>query len=95
MLDNTRLRGELAHIHRTLSAAAASPRGKALVDHLRREIDGTTAAVLWQSLFADCLRVAYTAVAADGKIEDNELTALYEFVFSVARHYAGVLPQYR
>jgi uncharacterized protein DUF87/AAA ATPase-like protein len=95
MLDNTRLRSELAHIHRTLSAVAATSRGKGLGDHVRREIDGTTAAVLWQSLFADCLRVAYTAVAADGKIEDSELAAIYEFVFSVARHYAGVLPQYR
>ncbi|HEU4727817.1 MAG TPA: ATP-binding protein, partial [Kofleriaceae bacterium] len=95
MLDNTRLRGELAHIHRTLSAVAASPRGKGLVDHLRREIDGTTAAMLWQSLFADCLRVAYTAAAADGVIGDDEIAALYEFVFSVARHYAGALPAYR
>ncbi len=95
MLDNTRLRGELAHIHRTLSAVAAGPRGKGLIDHLRREVDGTTAAMLWQSLFADCMRVAYTAAAADGVIGDDEIAALYEFVFSVARHYAGVLPSYR
>ncbi|HET7504127.1 MAG TPA: DUF87 domain-containing protein [Kofleriaceae bacterium] len=95
MLDNTRLRGELAHIHRTLAAVAASPRGKGLIDHLRREVDGTTAAMLWQSLFADCLRVAYTAAAADGVIGDDEISALYEFVFSVARHYAGALASYR
>jgi energy-coupling factor transporter ATP-binding protein EcfA2 len=95
MLDNTRLRGELAHIHRTLSAVAAGPRGKGFVDHLRREIDATTAAALWQALFADCMRVAYTAAAADGVIGDDEVAALYEFVFSVARHYAGVLPRYR
>jgi energy-coupling factor transporter ATP-binding protein EcfA2 len=95
MLDNTRLRGELSHIHRTLSAVAATPRGKGIVDHLRREVDGTTAAVLWQSLFADCLRVAYSAAAADGVIGDDEVAALYEFVFSAARHYAQVLPSYR
>jgi hypothetical protein len=95
MLDSTRLRSELAHIHRTLSAVTASPQGKGLVDELRREVDGTTAAVLWQALFADCLRVAYTAAAADGVIRDDEITALYEFVFSVARHYAGSLSSYR
>jgi Ni2+-binding GTPase involved in maturation of urease and hydrogenase len=91
MLDNTRLRSELAHIHRTLSGVAAAARGKALVDDLRREIGGTTAALLWQSLFADCLRVVHGAVAADGVIGDDEIEAVYEFVFSAARHYAGVL----
>jgi len=95
MLDNTRLRGELAHIHRTLSDVVASPRGKGLVEHLRREVDGTSAAMLWQSLFSDCLRVAYTAAAADGVIGEDEIAALYEFVYSVARHYAGTLPAYR
>ncbi len=95
MLDNTRLRSELAHIHRTLSAVAASVHGKSLVEHLRREVDGTTAAVLWQALFSDCLRVTYTAAAADGVIGEDETTALYEFVYSVARHYSGVLPPYR
>lgn len=92
MLDNTRLRAELAHIHQTLSGVAAGARGKALVDEIRREVGGTTPALLWQSLFADCLRVAYSAVAADGKIGDDEVEALYEFVFSVARHYAAALP---
>jgi ABC-type cobalamin/Fe3+-siderophores transport system ATPase subunit len=95
MLDSTRLRGELNHIHRTLASVTASPRGKGLVDHLRREIDGTTTAMLWQSLFSDCLRVAYSAAAADGVIGDDEIAALYEFVFSVARHYSNVLPSYR
>ena len=95
MLDNTRLRGELAHIHRKLSAVAGDPRGKGFVDHLRREVDGTTAAVLWQSLYADCLRVVYTAVAADGIIHDDEVAALYEFVSSIARHYAGAQASYR
>jgi GTPase SAR1 family protein len=92
MLDNTRLRAELAHVHRTLSSVAANPRGPELVAELRREVDGTTSALLWQALFADCLRVTYCAVAADGDISDAEIEPLYEFVFSAARHYAGVMP---
>jgi hypothetical protein len=92
MLDNTRLRAELTHIHRTLSVVAASARGRALVDELRRAVGGTTAALIWQSLFADCLRVVHCAVAADGEIGDHEIEALYEFLFSVARHYASVMP---
>lgn len=95
MLDNTRLRGELAHIQRVLSVVSSGPRGKELIGDLRRGFDGTVAALLWQSLFADCLRVAYSAAAADGKITDDEVSALYEFLFSAARHYATVLPQYR
>src|SRR5436189_797293 len=94
MLDNTRLRAELAHIHRTLSGVAAGARGKTLVDDIRRSVGGTTAALVWQSLFADCLRVAYSAVAADGTIGDDEVEALYEFVFTAARHYAAVLPSW-
>ncbi len=92
MLDNTRLRAELTHIHRTLSVVAANVRGKDLVDELRRAVGGTTAALLWQSLFADCLRVAHSAVAADDVIGDHEIEALYEFLFSAARHYASVMP---
>ncbi|HEY0987600.1 MAG TPA: ATP-binding protein, partial [Kofleriaceae bacterium] len=74
---------------------AADPRARGFVDHLRREVDGTTAAVLWQSLYADCLRVVYTAVAADGVISDDEVAALHEFVSSIARHYAGAHASYR
>lgn len=92
MLDNTRLRAELNHIHRTLSIVAAHARGKDLVDELRRTVGGTTAALLWQSLFADCLRVAHSAVAADAELGDHEIEALYEFLFSAARHYASVMP---
>jgi len=94
MLDSARLRGELAHIHRTLSGVAAGPRGKELIAHLR-EINGTTAVVLWQALYADCLRVVYTAVAADGVISDDEIAALSELIFAIAGHYAGLLPAYR
>ncbi|HWU87723.1 MAG TPA: AAA family ATPase, partial [Kofleriaceae bacterium] len=71
---------------------AAGAGGKGLVEDLRRDTGGTTAAILWQALFADCLRVAHSAVAADGEIGDHEIEALYEFVFTVARHYAGVIP---
>ncbi len=92
MLDNTRLRAELTHIHHVLSGVAASPRGRGMVDDLRSAIGGTTAAILWQALFADCLRIAYSAVAADGEIGDDEIDALYELLFSAARHYAAVLP---
>jgi energy-coupling factor transporter ATP-binding protein EcfA2/RecA/RadA recombinase len=92
MLDNTRLRAELTHIHRTLSVVAAHPRGKDLVDDLRRTVGGTTAALVWQSLFADCLRVAHSAVAADAVIGDHEIEALYELLFSAARHFASVMP---
>ncbi|HEX8111740.1 MAG TPA: hypothetical protein VF516_28610, partial [Kofleriaceae bacterium] len=92
MLDNTRLRAELTHIHHALSAVAASPRGKGMVDDLRGAIGGTTVAILWQALFADCLRLAYSAVAADGEIGDDEIDALYELLFSAARHYARVIP---
>lgn len=92
MLDNTRLRAELHHIQRTLEGVAAGARGKALVGEVRRQVGGTTAVLLWQSLFADCLRVVYAAAAADGTIGDHEVEALYEFVFSVARSYAATLP---
>lgn len=93
MLDNTRLRAELTHIHGMLSTVAASPAGRRLLDDHRRALGGTSAALLWQSLFADCLRVAHAAAAADGTIGDDEIDALYEFLFSAARHYAGALPQ--
>lgn len=92
MLDSTRLNAELMHIHRALSEVAASAPGKGLIDDLRREIEGTTGAILWQALFADCLRVVHSATAADDVIADHEIEALYEFLYSVARHYAGVLP---
>lgn len=92
MLDSTRLRAELTHIHRTLSGVAAQPRGKDLVDDLRRTVGGTTPALVWQALFSDCLRVAHSAVAADGVIGDHEIDALYDLLFSAARHYASVMP---
>ncbi|HET9624020.1 MAG TPA: helicase HerA-like domain-containing protein [Kofleriaceae bacterium] len=95
VLNNTRLNGDLSHIQRALARVAASERGKHLVESKCRELDVTPAAVIWQSLFSDCLRVVYTAVAADGKLDDRELAAVYEFMFSIARHYANVLSGYR
>jgi Helicase HerA, central domain/AAA ATPase domain len=90
MLDDVRLRGELAHIHRALSTVASTDRGKHLADELRRATGTTTAAVLWHALFADCLRVVYSAVSADDTICDEEIDAVYDLVFSIARHYANV-----
>jgi hypothetical protein len=94
MLDNTRLRGDLTHIHRALNAAAGGPRGKALLEDIRG-IESTTAVVLLQSLYADCLRVVHTAASVDGQIDDQEIAALSEFVYTVASHYAAVLPDYK
>jgi hypothetical protein len=93
MLDNVRLRGELAHIHRTLNALTTTGAVKLATEELRRATGTTTAAGLWQSLFADCLRVVYSAAAADEKIGDDEIEAIYDLVFSIARHYANAQPQ--
>jgi GTPase SAR1 family protein len=94
MLDNARLRGDLAHIHRALNTAASGPRGKTLLDDLRG-LEGTVAVALLQSLYADCLRVVYTAANADNVISDDEITALSEFICTVASHYAALLPEYK
>src|SRR5262245_54732026 len=93
MFDSNRLRGELAHIHRTLSNAASAPGGKALLDELRQSIHGTNAARHWQALYADCLRIAYAAVAADGTIDDHEIEALYDMLSTAARLYADTVPK--
>jgi ABC-type cobalamin/Fe3+-siderophores transport system ATPase subunit len=94
MLDSARLRGELAHIHRALHGCATGPHGKPLVDQLSG-VQGAPAAAIWQSLYADCLRVVYTAVAADGMITDDEIAAVSELLFAIAHHYAELLPIYR
>ena len=95
MLDNARLRGELAQIHRALASVAAGARGKELAAHLGRDSQSPTAAAIQQALYADCLRVVYTAAAADGEIGEREITALSELVFAAAHHYAEVIPSYR
>jgi hypothetical protein len=92
MFDSNRLRAELAHIQRVLSNVAASPRGKGLLDELRRTTRGTGAALVWQALLADCMRIAHTAVAADGDIGDHEIEALHDMLSAAARSYADTLP---
>lgn len=94
MLDNARLRGDLAHVHRALGAAVTGSRSNELLDGIRG-VEGTTAAVVLQSLYADCLRVVHTAIAADEVISDDEIAAISEFMYMVAGQYAGLLPAYR
>ena len=94
MLDSARLRGELAHIHRALHGVATGAQGKPLVEHLNG-VQGPSTAAIWQSLYADCLRVVYTAVAADGTITDDEIVAVSELLLTIAHHYAELLPIYR
>lgn len=92
MFDNTRLTAELGSIHRVLSGLAAAPRGQDLLAELRRSQDGTTAALIRQALFADCLRVLYCTVHADQHLHDDEIDAVFDTLFSIARHYAMLLP---
>jgi len=80
---------QLAEICRALTSVASGSSGRALVDDLRTTAGGTTTAILWQALFADCLRVAYSAVMADGTIEDREIEALYEIITGAAARYAA------
>jgi hypothetical protein len=86
---------QLAEICRALTSVASGARGRALIDDLRATADGTTTAILWQALFADCLRVAYSAVMVDGTIENREIEALYEIITAAAARYAaGLKAQY-
>src|ERR1043166_541564 len=91
MFDSNRLRTELAHIQRALGNVAASPRGKGLLDELRRSTRGTSAARLWQALYADCMRIVYAAVAADDVIDDRELEDFRDMLSTAARSYADTL----
>src|SRR5262249_16895181 len=91
MFDSHRLRTELAQIQRALGNVAASPRGKGLLDELRRSTRGTSAARLWQALHADCMRLVYAAVAADGVIDDRELEEFLDMLSAAARSYADTL----
>jgi DNA helicase HerA-like ATPase len=92
MLDSTRLKAELTHIHRALNVVIGGPRGRSVIEDLRETSRGTNTAVVWQALFADCLRVVHAAVAADEVIGDDEVDAIYEMVFSVARSFAAAQP---
>jgi len=86
---------DLTGICRVLTNFVAGTRGSALIDDLRATVGGTTSEILWQALFADCLRVVHSAVMADGVIEDREIDALYEIIAAAAGHYAsGLRSQY-
>lgn len=93
MFDHERFVSELGTLRLALEAVAAGPRGA----ELRAELGdhaGTTPALLRQALFADCLRVVYTALLADGRIDDSELETLFSLLYIVAKHYAGVSGHY-
>ncbi len=92
MFDLNRLRAELAHIHRSLCAVAATREAE-----LRRDLNGmggTTPALVWLTLFADCLRVTVVATEADGEVTDAELDSVFDLLFTIARHYAATCPGY-
>lgn len=88
MLDSVRLRAELFFIHRALSRVVAT-RCENMLDDLRAQVPGTTAVVIWQSLFADCLRVVHCAALADGVIYDFEIEEIRDLLTVAARHYTG------
>jgi len=93
MFDSMRLHAELDHIRHTLGNLAATAAGKTMVDELRGAGGATTAALLWQALYADCMRIVYSAVAADGVISDDEVAGLYDMLAAAARCYAAVDPE--
>lgn len=92
MFESNRLRAELGHIHRSLCTVAA---GREV--ELRRDlagVGGTTAAWVWLTLFADCLRVTSVALSADDVVTDDELDSVFDLLFTVARQYAATCPGY-
>jgi energy-coupling factor transporter ATP-binding protein EcfA2 len=91
MPDNARLEAELCRLYDALVRVASGPRGKGLIDDLRGATSGTTEDILWQALLADCLRIIYSAVMADGEICNEEIDAFHDFVALAASHYAVVL----
>ena len=89
------VQADLTGICRVLTNVVAGTRGRALIDDLRATVGGTTSEIVRQALFADCLRVVYSAVMADGVIEDGEIDALHEIIAAAAGHYAtGLRSQY-
>ena len=78
-----------AEISRGLTSFVTSGRGSALVDELRATTGGTASEIVWLALLADSLRVIYSAVLADGEIEDREIDAVEDVVATAARHYAA------
>ncbi|HTE49876.1 MAG TPA: helicase HerA-like domain-containing protein [Kofleriaceae bacterium] len=95
-LDNTRLHADITHIHALLSRLASGARGAELARRAREAADGklTLPALVGLALHADCLRVIHAAASADGRITDQEIEALHEFLYSTARQYASVRRDY-
>jgi hypothetical protein len=85
-LDTTRLRAELFFVHRALSDVA-SRRGN-ILDDLDGET-GSPSALIWRSLFSDCLRVVYSIAMADGEIYGFELEWIRGLLIAAAQHYTG------
>ena len=94
MLDTIRLKAELGNIQAHLARVIAGPRGGDVIRPLRQVADlpAPPGRLLWQALHNDCLRVIYAAIVADDRIADEEIEDTYEYLFSVARHYAEILP---
>jgi energy-coupling factor transporter ATP-binding protein EcfA2 len=94
MLDTTRLKAELGNIQAHLARVITGPRGGEVVRPLRQVADlpAPPGRLLWQALHNDCLRVIYVAINADDRVADEEIEDTYEYLFSVARHYAELLP---
>lgn len=89
------VQADLAAICRTLVNVMAEARGQALIEDLRTTVGGTPNEIVWQALYADCLRVVHSAVMADGVIEEREIAALFDIIAAAARHYAaGLRSQY-
>lgn len=86
MLDSTRLRAELYFIHRSLTRAVAE-RCASMLDDLRSEAEGTTTELIWRALYADCLRVAYSAMTVDGVINDVVLAGIRGLLLMASQHY--------
>lgn len=97
MFNHTRLRAELFNIHQSLAHVAAGQGGRSIVTHLREvtRLDVPPPSLIWQALHGDCLRIAYTAIAADGDVTDAEVAELAEYLYMVSRHYATLVSGYR
>jgi hypothetical protein len=85
-LDIIRLRAELFFIHRGLCDVAIQR--KNLLDDLEGE-PGSPSALIWRSLFSDCLRAVYSIAMADDVVYDIELDWMRDLLTTAAQHYAG------
>lgn len=85
-LDTTRLRAELFFIHQALGDVASQR--KNLLDDLEGE-PGSPSALIWRSLFSDCLRAVYSIAMVDGVMYDIELDWIRDLLIAAAQHYTG------